>query len=447
MSDKKGTSADAAHLAEAVAATESQVHFVSAHPVPEESHRQALLEVIGQMFSNNASALYLDPGSETVRISIPSTAGLHELIAVPLAVGRLVIEAIRREAALKSDSGGGVHGPFAQGVLRVEQGGMERRLSVDLIPTVFGSAAVLRLMPSLPAGNGDLLALGLTPLQAPVVETLLTGGGGGGVVILGGPDRDWVLNTCSVLLTRATLLGRRAAIVASRPGADVAGVARVEAGRNDKEVAESILRLAEADYSCIGVESALSPEVAQAAATVATENKALVVCVTSARSSPEAIGQFVNSGISSALAASLVLAACQLQIPLLCKSCAKWGDVSAEDIGYFGLDPSKKTNFFARTGCKACNGQIVEFAQVFELCHITESLREKIRGGMPFSRLEGELITMPGYTRLLYRFGEVIQEGRSSATEARQYYMWQVPNAPRSAAAAAATSASTIKSV
>jgi type II secretory ATPase GspE/PulE/Tfp pilus assembly ATPase PilB-like protein len=440
MSDKKAgtTVADVAHLAEAVAVTEHLVHFVSPHPVPEESHRQALLEVIGQMFSNNASALYLDPGSETVRISIPTAAGLHELISVPLAVGRLVIEAIRREAVMKNDAGGWIHGPFAQGVLRVEQGGVERRLSVDLIPTVFGSAAVLRLMPSLPSGTGDLLALGLAPTQAPVVEGLLTTGTG--LAILGGPDRDWVLNTCTVLLSRAALAGRRAVMVASRPGADVSGVARVEAGRNDAEVAESILRLAEADYTCIGVESALTLEVARAAATVATDNKALVVCVSQGRNVQDAVNQLFSTGISGQHAAALVLATCQLQIPLLCKNCAKWGDVSAEDIAFFGLDPNKKTNFFARTGCKACNGQITESAQVFEMCHLTEALREKIRGGMPFSRVEGELITMPGYTRLLYRFGEVIQEGRSSATEARQYYMWQIPNAPRTAGGATSTS-------
>lgn len=436
MSDKKsaGAAVDSSDIADAVEATEHLVHFVPPHPTPEDSHKQALLEAIGQMFEAGSNALYFDPSSAGMRISIPTAAGLHEIISLPLAVGRQVIEAIRRETTIKEDPGGGVHGPFAHGVLRVEQGGVERRLNVDLIPTVYGAAAVLRLMPSLPASSGDLLAMGLSQTQAPTMETLLTGGSG--LVLLGGPDRDWVANTCSVLLSKAALLGRRPVMVASRAGADTAGVARVEAGRDPADTASAISRLAAADYSCIGVENFLSADVVRAAAAVATEHKTLVLGISGGRSAPEAVGQFFSLGLSGPVNAALTLATCQIQIPLLCPKCAKWGDVSGEDIAYFGLDPTKQTNFFVRTGCANCNGQISEFAQTFEITQITEALREKIRMGTPFARLEGELMTMPGYVKLLHRFGELIQEGKSSATEARHYYMWQIPNAPRSTGAA-----------
>ena len=436
MSDKKasGAAIDSSDIAEAVAVTEHMVHFVPSHPKPEDSHKQALLEAVGQMFEAGSSALYFDPSSAGMRISIPTATGLHEIISLPLAVGRQVIEAIRQETTIKEDPGGGVHGPFAHGVMRVEQGGAERRLNVDLIPTVYGAAAVLRLMPALPATSGDLLGMGLSQTQAPLIETLLTSGSG--LMLLGGPDRDWVANTCSVLLSKAALLGRRPVMVASRAGADMAGVARVEAGRDPADTASAIARLAAADYSCIGVENFLSEDVARAASAAVNDHKTLVLGICGGRSAPETVSQFYSLGLPGPINAALALATCQIQIPLLCPKCAKWGDVSSEDIAYFGLDPTKQTNFFVRTGCTSCSGQITEFAQTFEIAQITDALREKIRMGLPFARLEGELTTMPGYVKLLHRFGEVIQEGKSSAAEARHYYMWQIPNAPRSIGAA-----------
>ena len=78
MSDKKtggGSAVESNNLAEAVAATEHLVHFVSSRPIPEDSHKQALLEAIGQMFEAGSHALYFDPSGAGLRISIPTASG------------------------------------------------------------------------------------------------------------------------------------------------------------------------------------------------------------------------------------------------------------------------------------------------------------------------------------------------------------------------------------
>ena len=411
----------------AEAATAPAIQFIPRNLKPEDAHRAALLEAIEQMLDHQAHALYLDPTQEHLRISIAAPAGLTELAVVPPGVGRLVIEAIRQEAALKDDQETTIYGPFSHGVMRVEHAGIERRISVDLIPTVFGAAAVLRAMATLPAVTSDLSAMGFSSTQATAVDAALTSGSG--LIVLGGPDRDWVLNTCSLLLSRASMLGRRAIMVAAKPGADVAGIARVEAGRVDADSAAAITRVAQADYTCIGVENFLAPDVARAAALAAIEHKALVICVSGGRSAPEAVGLAFNAGLTGTMAATMTMAMCQIQLPLLCTHCAKWGDVQPEDIAYFGLDPTKKTNLYIRTGCDTCHGQVTEFSQIFEICTITEAIREKMRAGMPFQRFEGELTTTPGYTKLLHRVGEAIQEGRCAPAEARHYYNWQIPPA------------------
>lgn len=405
------------------------VQFVPHAMMPDETHHQLLLEALEQMFTAEAHALYLDPGSESVRMSVSVAAGTTDLAALPLPVGRLVIEALRREAALQPADLS--PGSFARGVLRIFHQGVERRLRVDLVPTVFGSAAVLRLMASLPPVEGDLKTIGFSDSQVTVIEPLITSGSG--LFLVGGPDREWGVNTVSMLLSKSASYGRRACLVAPRPGADISGVARVETKMDDKEIADAIRRVADAGYACIGLESILAPDIARAAAEVAAEHKVLVVGSVTSRSAPEAIGQFYALGLNGTLAATLSMATCQLQLPLLCGNCARWGDVAVEDVAYFGLDPSKKSNCNIRNGCATCNGQVLDFAQIFEICAITDAMREKMRIGAPFAKLESDLITAPGYVRLLHRFGEAIQEGRCSPPEAKQYYLWQMPSAAKSA--------------
>jgi hypothetical protein len=62
-------------------------------------------------------------------------------------------------------------------------------------------------------------------------------------------------------------------------------------------------------------------------------------------------------------------------------------------------------------------------------------MREKMRAGAPLAKIEADLSTASGYVRLLHRFGQAIQEGRCSPAEAKQYYLWQMPTAAKSAGA------------
>jgi hypothetical protein len=282
-------------------------------------------------------------------------------------------------------------------------------------------------MASLPPVEGDLKSVGFSEPQVAVIDPLITSGSG--LCLIGGPDREWSVNTVSILLSKCASYGRRSCIIAPRPGADISGVARIETKLDDQEVADAVRRVADAGYACIGLENVIVPEVARAAAEAAAEHKALVLGSVNTRSAPEAVTQFCSLGLSGALASTVALATCQLQLPLLCTNCARWGEVAVEDVAYFGLDPKKKSNLNIRMGCATCNNQVMEFAQIFEVCAISDAMREKLRSGISAAKLESDLSIASGYVRLLHRFGEAIQEGRSSPVEAKQYYLWQMPGA------------------
>ena len=399
--------------------------FVAASLEPDDTHKQLVLEAIEQMFAANAQALYLDPASDSFRLSLGTPEGISELGVLPLPMGRIMVETIRRESVLTPASGGS---KFLDGVLRVEYAKAERRLRVHLLTTAHGLSAVLKLIPSLPAASGDLKAMGLAPAQEAIVGELLSKGSG--LILLGGPDSEWVSNTLSTCLGYATRAGRRAALLTAEPGADNAGVSRIEIGFESAEQAKAIPKIADAGMSCFALEKIISPETARAAALAALNHKAVVLITMNSRGAPEALSQFMSLGIEGPLAATVRVALYQIQIPLLCPACARWGEIPKDDLRFFGINLTNKANFYVRNGCPKCNGQILEFAQIFELLSLTDTVRNSLRADIPYASLEAGLLAAPGYVSILQMVIEAAKAGRCSLSEAHQFLSWQLPEVP-----------------
>jgi len=431
LSGKPGTAlnVDAARIGNTgiFSARERGAHFIAPPPEPDETHRQLVLEAIEQMFIANAESLHLDPSSESFRLTLGMPGGAAtELGILPLPVGRIMVETIRKEATLSASDVPGC-GKFYDGLMRVEYRNAERRLRVHLIPTAHGAMASLKLVPTLAASAApELTAMGFTEAQAASVDQAFAESG---ILIIGGPETEHRVSTCHFLMARAASAGRRPVSIARGAGSDYSGLARVEIGFDDAQQARAIVKLADAGFGCLAIEQP-GPETARAAATVTLEQKAIVLVNIPSRSAPEAASQFLLLDLAPKLAATVTLATCQIQLPLLCPGCARWGEVSREDLRFFEMNATNQMNFNVRNSCQKCNGQITDFASIFEVLAIPQGFQSTLRSAKESAAALQDLLSTPGYVPLLTMVANACREGRCAVNEARQYYSWQLPPIP-----------------
>jgi len=401
----------------------AEAKFIPKVSNPDEG-RRLVLDALDQMYSNNALGLFLDPTPDGYRLALQTLDSPSELGTLPKTVGRTMIEAIHHEATLHVSSDNPVSGKFFDGTLSIGYKGSERRLRVLIIPTAHGVSATLRIIPNLPAETGDLAALGLAEDQSHLMEACLKSNG---VILLGGPDPRALSMSCGVMLSKAFFLGRRVAMVAAEHGADITQISRIEAGLDDQQQAHAILAAAEAGINCIGLEQPVGTLANQAAATAALKYQATVLLPVAGRNAIECIGRYLSPELPASLRCSLIAATCQIQLPLLCPSCARWGEVSADDIKFFDIkDPKFGSN--VRFGCDRCNSQIQEFSNIFELLVLPETVTAQLRLESTFQSVQSELKTTPGYVPLMKMIIKAVVDGRCSLNEARHYYQWQIPS-------------------
>lgn len=410
--------------AEVVAGTKG-ISFLARHGASDDSQRQLVLETLEQVLNAGAMGFFLDPSAEAYRLSLNTPEGPSELGVMPKAAGRGMIDIIQREAVLHVTGENPTSGKFYDGILGIEHRGVERRLRVQLVPTVHGIAATLRVIPSLPADPGDLLALGFSEEQAQVVEGSLKSPG---VVLLSSPHAAAPALTCSVCLSKAYFLGRRAVLIAPEPGPDVAQMARIETGSDDKDMAHAVFSAAEAGMNCIGLEQPAGPLTTQAAAAVALKHQTTVLVPIISRNAIDAIGRFCTNELPAALRAAVIASTFQIQLPLLCPNCARWGEISSDDRKFFDIqDPKFGSN--VRHGCERCNGEVLDFANLYEVLAVPESVTDSFRKEATFQSVNSELRTAPGYLPMLKQIVQAVTNGRFALNEARQYYQWQIPPA------------------
>jgi type II secretory ATPase GspE/PulE/Tfp pilus assembly ATPase PilB-like protein len=428
MSDTARPSSAALRLSEftkeapAIDSGVAEANFIAKVSNPDEGKR-LVLDALDQMYANNALGLFLDPTADAYRLALQTIDSPSELGTLPKAIGRLMIEAVQREATLHMTSDNPVSGKFFDGILNIGFKSGERRLRVLMIPTAHGVSMTLRVIPNLPADTGDLAALGLADDQANLIEECLKATG---VVLLGGPDPQAMTMSIGVMLSKAFFLGRRVAIVAASRGSDVANVTRIEAGTGDQQQAHVILAAAEAGINCIGLEQPAGPLTSQAAATAALKYQAAVLLPVTGRNAIECIGKYLSPDMPASLRYSVIAATCQIQLPILCPNCARWGEVAADDIKFFDIkDPKFGSN--VRFGCERCNSQIQEFSNLFELLAVPETVTTQLRQETTFQSIQSELKSAPGYVPLMKMIVKSVVDGRCSLNEARQYYQWQIP--------------------
>jgi hypothetical protein len=273
-----------------------------------------------------------------------------------------------------------------------------------------------------------LLALGLTETQADYVgNTMLKTSG---LVLIGATDIGLANSTSATFAAKAVQVGRRSGVIAADAGADTANIARIEAGHDEQHQAQAILNAAEAGISLLALEFPPGPKVTNAAALAVIRYQATVLIPVLCKGAPEAISWLLMQELPGELRTTTIAATFQLQIPLLCSNCARWGEVKPDDLKFFDVKSATGLNFYVRNTCDQCHGEIQAVAPLFEVLPLNESSRTLLRKKtLSFQDAQGELNHCEGYVPMKRMISEAAQTGRCSLSEARQYLEWQIPGA------------------
>jgi general secretion pathway protein E len=368
-------------------------------------------ELVSAGFSLNASDIHLNPGNDSVSVTMRVHGMLYDLAELDTILYPHVLRRVKVLADLST---------FRQdipqdGHLRFEDGNYTGRVSV--MPTNHGERLAIRLSTC----NADILNLDTIGMPAEMLEThkaILSRNQG--MIILTGPTGSGKSTTMfASLLHIQALRGDTVNIVTLEDPieTDFKGMHQSQVGRSPGMTFASGLRsLLRQDPDIIMLGEIRDDETAQIAMRAAMTGHLLFTTV-HAGSTAGIFGRLMQLGIDAAqLSAGIHSVIAQRLCHSLCPECRVEAPLTGEhlqQLKLIGVEEAPEGPFYTSTGCGRCLGKgFIGRSSLFEMLQVTDRLRDMIADGEPSHRLyrqarEDGMATLLDHGLALARQGRV----------------------------------------
>jgi len=366
-------------------------------------------ELVSAGFSMNASDIHLNPGNDSVSVTLRVHGMLYDLVELDPVLYPHVVRRIKVLADLST-----FRRDIPQdGHLRFEDGNYTGRVSV--MPTNHGERLAIRLS----ACNAAILDLDSIGMPAPMLEThkaLLSRNQG--MIILTGPTGSGKSTTMfASLLHIQEIRGDSVNIVTMEDPieTDFKGIHQSQIGRSPGMTFASGLRsLLRQDPDIIMLGEIRDDETAQIAMRAAMTGHLLFTTV-HAGSTAAVFGRLIQLGIdSSQLATGVHSVISQRLCHSLCPDCRVESPPTEEHgkhLRLIGLEKVPEGPFYTAAGCDRCLGKgFIGRRSLFEMLRVTDRLRDMIAENEPAHRLHRQA-REDGMTTLLEHGLELARSG------------------------------------
>jgi len=372
-------------------------------------------ELVSAGFSLGASDIHMNPGHDSVAVTLRVHGMLYELAEVDL----ILYPHIVRRVKVLSDLSTFKHDIPQDGHLRFEDGTYTGRVS--LLPTNHGERMAIRLSTC----TADILFLDNIGMPDDMLEThkaLLSRHQG--MIILTGPTGSGKSTTMfGSLLHIQSLRGESVNIVTLEDPieTDFTGFHQTQIGQSPGMTFATGLRaVLRQDPDIIMLGEIRDEETAQIAMRAATTGHLLFTTV-HAPSTAGVFNRLLQMGIDSAqLSSGIHSIISQRLCHRLCPDCRHEAQITEEHIKQFrliGIDEIPEGPFFISDGCEECmNKGYIGRCSLFEMLTVTDSLRDMIAEGAPSHRISQQA-REDGMRSLLDHGLELARQGEVSLLE------------------------------
>ncbi len=344
--------------------------------------------IIKHALDGKASDIHIEPIDKTYRVRFRQDGVLHSSLTFPLEVGKAVISRIKILSNLKIDE----KRKPQDGRFRIQDKGNDIDFRVSSLPVVEGEKIVMRVLEK-DRQTFDLQELGMMGTQYEMFLERIKDPFG--MILMTGPTGSGKSTTLYAFLK--ILNGEERNIITLEdpveyfvPGINQSQV-KPEIGYNFASGLRSILRQ---DPNVIMVGEIRDGETAELAVHAALTGH-LVFSTVHTNNAVGALPRLIDLGIEPFLIASSVrVIAAQRLVRKICEHCKEekhipenivarvkeaLGDVNADEMRKYGLDPDAKFVFHHGKGCKKCGGLgLVGRLAIYEAIDIDRDMQDLI---------------------------------------------------------------------
>jgi len=372
-------------------------------------------ELVSAGFSLGASDIHMNPGHDSVAVTLRVHGMLYELVELDL----ILYPHIVRRIKVLSDLSTFKHDIPQDGHLRFEDGTYTGRVS--LLPTNHGERMAIRLSTC----TADILSLeniGMPDDMLEIHKALLSRNQG--MIVLTGPTGSGKSTTMfGSLLHIQDLRGESVNIVTLEDPieTDFTGFHQTQIGQSPGMTFASGLRaVLRQDPDIIMLGEIRDEETAQIAMRAATTGHLLFTTV-HAPSTAGVFNRLMQMGIDSAqLSSGIHSIISQRLCHRLCPDCRHESGITEEHIKQFrliGITEIPEGPFFISDGCDECmNKGFIGRRSLFEMLTVTDALRDMISDGAPSHRISQQA-RKDGMRALLDHGLELARQGEVSLLE------------------------------
>lgn len=372
-------------------------------------------ELVSSGFSLGASDIHMNPGHDSVSVSMRVHGMLYDLAELDLMVYPHVVRRIKVLADLSTFR----HDIPQDGHLRFEDGEYTGRVSV--MPTNHGERLAVRLS----VCSADILHLDGIGMPEEMLDThkaLLSRSQG--MIILTGPTGSGKSTTMfASMLHIQGLRGDSVNIVTLEDPieTDFKGIHQSQIGQGPGMTFASGLRsILRQDPDIILLGEIRDDETAQIAMRAAMTGHLLFTTV-HASSTAGVFGRLIQMGIDPAQVASGVHSVISQRLcHRLCPECRHESPLTEEhskQLYLIGITALPEGPFFTSDGCEQCLGKgFIGRCSLFEMLHVTDTLRDLISEGTPAHRITRQA-REEGMSTLLDHGLELARQGEVSLLE------------------------------
>ncbi|HEY4003268.1 MAG TPA: ATPase, T2SS/T4P/T4SS family [Candidatus Xenobia bacterium] len=371
--------------------------------------------VVVEAIRMRATDIHIEPHGEQFRIRYRIDGQLQTVTVLPMTLLGALLSHLKALAHLAETS----PRTAQEGRCRVTLGDTRVGLRLNILPTVNGERAVLRLQDDVKVRT-DFESLGMTDQQSVQFGRLLDCTQG--VVLVAGPGGSGGTSTLYAALARLDRPQANLATLECPVEHHVPDLNQVQVdlshGMTWLSALHAVLRQ-DPDVLLIG--ELADRDMARAAFRAAESGRFILSCVP-CKSSLSALNWLADLGLSSTqVAASLSCVMAQRLVRRLCLACRTETAAAGEGLEMLrtlGLSPPSAA--YASTGCQECNylgyrGRV----GIFEILEITDRLRDLLYRGAPLRDVLS-VARQEGLTTLMEDGLDKVAQGLTSLDELRR---------------------------